>query len=94
MDMVPEDNKTRRFFREPVSPKYCGSTIRMDLAMFIIALPVMIYSASTFHLRALNEIYSLWKWTSPTPILKRFYKFGSMNLLVRVIRLMNLVTEC
>ncbi len=44
--------------------------------------PTMFYSAGQFHRRSIKEIHSLWRRGSRTPILRRFVRFGSMNLLV------------
>ena len=79
MSLVPASNSVRRFFEEPT---WAGSVARRDWALLILATPVMFYGADVFHTRALKEIRSLWRRSSRVPILRRFYRFGSMNLLV------------
>ncbi|KAL8950987.1 MAG: hypothetical protein Q9183_007489, partial [Haloplaca sp. 2 TL-2023] len=47
-----------------------------------MATPVMFFAADVFHRRAIKEIRALWRRKSQVPILRRFYRFGSMNLLI------------
>ncbi|KAI0327760.1 heavy metal translocatin [Cubamyces sp. BRFM 1775] len=79
MSLVPSGNRTRRWLEKPI---WAGNVSRGVWALFILATPVMFYSASMFHRRCLKEIYALWKKGSRVPVWKRFVKFGSMNLLV------------
>ncbi|MCJ1335170.1 hypothetical protein MMC09_000436 [Bachmanniomyces sp. S44760] len=79
MSLVPESNSIRKFFDKSV---WSGSVSRADWALFILATPVMFLAADVFHVRALKEIRALWRKGSRTPILRRFYRFGSMNLLI------------
>ncbi|KAH9900017.1 heavy metal translocatin [Cubamyces lactineus] len=79
MTLVPASNSTRMWFEEPM---WAGNASRAVWALFILATPVMFYSAGMFHRRSLKEIYALWKRGSRTPVWKRFVRFGSMNLLV------------
>ncbi|KAK4178422.1 E1-E2 ATPase-domain-containing protein [Triangularia setosa] len=55
---------------------------RAQIALFILATPVYLFAADLFHKSALKEIATLWRPGSRVPILKRFYKFGSMNTLM------------
>ncbi|KAK4197351.1 E1-E2 ATPase-domain-containing protein [Triangularia verruculosa] len=55
---------------------------RAQIALFILATPVYFFAADVFHKSAFKEIKTLWRPGSRVPILKRFYKFGSMNTLM------------
>jgi Cu+-exporting ATPase len=55
---------------------------RAQMAMFILATPVYFFAANLFHTRAITEVKALWQRGSRTPILRRFYRFGSMNTLM------------
>lgn len=79
MSLVSNTNHTRRWFQEPI---WAGNVTRQEWALFIMTTPVMFYSASGFHEGALKDIRSLWRKRSKVPILRRFYRFGSMNLLI------------
>lgn len=79
MSLVSEHNKTRLWFEQPI---WAGDAMRMDWAMFILTTPVMFYGGNIFHIRALKEIWALWRPQSKVPVLRRFYRFGSMNLLI------------
>jgi P-type Cu+ transporter len=46
------------------------------------ATPVYFYSAGIFHRRAARELWALWRPGSRTPVWQRFFRFGSMNLLI------------
>ena len=79
MSLVPNTNKTRLWFEQPI---WAGNVSREEWALFIMTTPVMFYSANHFHKGALKDIRSLWRRKSRVPILRRFYRFGSMNLLI------------
>ncbi|TFK75930.1 heavy metal translocatin [Pluteus cervinus] len=79
MTLVNERNPIRQFFMEPM---WVGNVSRAEWALFFISTPVMFYSASIFHRRSLKEIWSAWRPGSTVPFFRRFYRFGSMNLLV------------
>ena len=83
MSLVPSSNPTRMWFMEPM---WAGNASRSEWALLFLATPVMFYSAGMFHRRSLKEIWALWKKRS-TPLWKRFVRFGSMNLLVSLLRL-------
>jgi Cu+-exporting ATPase len=55
---------------------------RAQWSLFIMATPVYFLSADVFYIRTLKEIRSMWRCGSNTPILQRFYHFGSMNMLM------------
>ena len=79
MSLVSSKNPTRKFLIEPM---WIGNASRIQWALFFLSTPVMFYSAGSFHKRSLKEIRTLWRRGSPTPVWKRFLRFGSMNLLV------------
>ncbi|KAK5311200.1 hypothetical protein LTR93_011800 [Exophiala xenobiotica] len=70
-------------------PTFLISVVWMSLvpstnrwALFFLATPVMFLAADVFHIRAIKEIRALWSRNSKVPVLRRFYRFGSMNLLM------------
>lgn len=79
MSLVKDGNSTKAFLMEPM---WTGNTSRAVWALFFMATPVMFYSANLFHRRSIKEIRALWRPGSTTPMVKRFTRFGSMNLLV------------
>ncbi|KAJ5834998.1 ATPase P-type K/Mg/Cd/Cu/Zn/Na/Ca/Na/H-transporter [Penicillium robsamsonii] len=79
MSLVSSENSVRMYLEQPM---WSGSVTRIEWALFIITTPVMFYGTDVFHVRALKEVYALWRPGSRVPILRRFYRFGSMNLLI------------
>lgn len=79
MSLVPNSSHTKTWFREPI---FGGSGMRMDWALFFITTPVMFFGTDIFHRRAIKEIVFMWQPRSTVPLLRRFYRFGSMNLLI------------
>ncbi|KAL8804328.1 MAG: hypothetical protein Q9182_002610 [Xanthomendoza sp. 2 TL-2023] len=79
MDLVSRHNPARTFLEQPMSRV---PVTRAQLALFILASSVMFLAADVFHQKAIREIWGLWRPQSQVPILRRFYRFGSMNLLV------------
>lgn len=79
MSLVPRSNGIRMFFEKPM---WSGQATRAEWALFILSSPVMFLAADMFHIRAIKEIRVLWRRSSRVPILRRFYRFGSMNLLI------------
>lgn len=77
--LVPSSNPTRIFFEADM---WAGVGTRAEWALFFLATPVMFLAADIFHVRAIKEIRALWGRNSKVPILRRFYRFGSMNLLM------------
>lgn len=78
MSLVPASNPTRQYIMEPLT----GDATRLSWALFVMAIPVYLYSAKSFHIRALRELRSMWRPNSRTPLLHRFTRFGSMNMLM------------
>ena len=79
MSLVPSSNSSRHYLEQPV---WAGDATREEWALCIMTTPVMFFGADIFHTRALKEIRALWRSQNPTPFLRRFYRFGSMNLLI------------
>ncbi|KAB8078961.1 E1-E2 ATPase-domain-containing protein [Aspergillus leporis] len=79
MSLVSSDNQIRKYLEQPM---WAGSVSRMEWSLFIMTTPIMFYGTDLFHVRAVKEIYSLWRPGSRVPTLRRFYRFGSMNLLI------------
>ncbi|KAK6364229.1 uncharacterized protein PV06_02522 [Exophiala oligosperma] len=79
MSLVPKSNQTRQWWEDPI---LAGNAMRREWALFFMTTPVMFFGTDIFHTRALKEIRSIWRRSSKVPILRRFYRFGSMNLLI------------
>ncbi|KAI9864263.1 MAG: hypothetical protein M1813_003181 [Trichoglossum hirsutum] len=79
MTVVRPSNGTRMYFEEPM---WAGSVSRATWALLFLSSPVMFFAADVFHTRAIKEIRALWRRGSNVPLLRRFYRFGSMNLLI------------
>lgn len=79
MSLVPSDNPGRAYLEQPL---WAGRASRLDWALFIIATPVYFFAADLFHRRMLAELKALWRPGSTTPIFRRFYRFGSMDMLM------------
>ena len=79
MSLVPSSNNTRIWFEQPI---WAGQASRTEWALLIMTTPVMFFGADIFHVKAYKELRSLWRPGSKVPILRRFYRFGSMNLLI------------
>ncbi|KAH0839767.1 HAD-like domain-containing protein [Lanmaoa asiatica] len=79
MSLVPSGNPFKGYLIEPM---WNGNASRMQWSMFFLATPAMFYSAGLFHRRSIKEILAIWRKSSSTPIIVRFTRFGSMNLLV------------
>lgn len=77
MTLVPPSNSGRQYLTEPLR-----GVRRAEWALFVMATPVYFFAADVFHRRSIKELRSLWKRGSPVPILRRFYRFGSMNMLM------------
>lgn len=78
MSLVPDSNPGKHYLMMP----WTSGINRAQIAMFILATPVYFLAADVFHTRAIKEIKNLWRRGSKVPILRRFYRFGSMNTLM------------
>lgn len=79
MSLVPQNDQGKKYLMEHM---WVGQTTRTEWALFILATPVYFYSAGLFHSKTVHEIYSLWRPGSKTPMLRRFIRFGSMDMLI------------
>lgn len=78
MSLVSSNNTGRQFLMHPLR----AGVSRAQWALFIMATPVYFLCADVFHLRALKELRAMWRPGSTTPFMQRFYRFGSMNMLM------------
>lgn len=78
MSLVPKSNHTRMYLMQP----WTSGLTRLDVILCLLAAPVWLFAADVFHRRALKEVRAMWRPGSKTPILERFYKFGSMDMLM------------
>ena len=79
MTLLSPDGTVRKFMEQPMGS---SAVPRIEWALFIMTTPVMFYGTDIFHVRAMKEIRALWRPGSKVPVLRRFYRFGSMNLLI------------
>ncbi|KAK7224975.1 hypothetical protein V2G26_012978 [Clonostachys chloroleuca] len=77
MTLVSKDDPNRVYLMERIN-----GVSRGELALLIASTPVYFFSADIFHRRAIKEIYAMWKPGSHVPLVRRFYRFGSMDMLV------------
>jgi Cu+-exporting ATPase len=77
MSLVSSSNSARVYLSEP-----WANVSRSQWALLIISTPVYFFAADLFHRRAAKELYALWRPGSSTPVFRRLYRFGSMNLLM------------
>jgi P-type Cu+ transporter len=77
MNLVSANDPGRKYLMERI-----GGVSRAEWANFIIATPVCFFAANGFHRRMFKELRALWRLGSPVPILRRFYRFGSLNMLI------------
>lgn len=78
MSLVPDSNSTKHFLMKP----WVSGLSRVEIILCLLATPVYFFAADVFHVRAIKELRTLWRPSSRTPFLQRFYKFGSMNMLM------------
>ena len=78
MTSVPDDNPGKMWLMEP----WKAGIGRAQFILLALATPVFFWPASIFHKRAIREIVVMWRPSSKIPLAQRFYRFGSMDLLV------------
>ncbi|KAI2626972.1 heavy metal translocatin [Hypomontagnella submonticulosa] len=78
MSLVPDHDAAKMFLMMP----WTSGISRAQLSLCVMATPVYFFAADIFHRRTVEEIIFLWRPRSNTPILERFYRFGSMNMLI------------
>ncbi|PSN60853.1 copper-transporting P-type ATPase [Corynespora cassiicola Philippines] len=79
MSLIKSTHPIRKYVMEPM---WSGHATRLSWALFILATPVYFFAADTFHTRAIKELRAMWRPGSRTPFLRRFTRFGSMNMLI------------
>lgn len=79
MSLVSKDNSGRKYLEEPM---WSGQATRSEWALLFTSTPVYFFAADIFHRRMITELKALWRPGSQTPILRRFYRFGSMDMLM------------
>lgn len=77
MNLVPSDDPGYKYLMARI-----GGVSRAEWANFIMATPVYFFAADLFHRRTIKELRALWRPGSKVPISRRFYRFGSMNMLI------------
>ncbi|KAL6247109.1 hypothetical protein RBB50_006417 [Rhinocladiella similis] len=77
MNLVPHSDSGYMYLMTQL-----GGVSRAEWANFILATPVYFFSADLFHRRTIKELRALWRPGSKVPIARRFYRFGSMNMLI------------
>ncbi|KAG6002366.1 hypothetical protein E4U43_001132 [Claviceps pusilla] len=78
MSLVPASDPIKLYLMEP----WTSGLSRLEFVLFALSTPVYFFAADIFHSRAIKEIRTLWRPGSRTPFAERFYKFGSMNMLM------------
>ncbi|KAK9440929.1 copper transporting P-type ATPase [Metarhizium brunneum] len=78
MSLVPDSNPTKEYLMEP----WKSGLSRNAIILCVLSTPVYFFAADIFHVRAIKEIRTMWRPGSRTPLIERFYKFGSMNMLM------------
>ena len=77
MTLVSKDSHARHWIMTPLA-----GVSRAEWALLIMATPVYFFGADLFHRRMIKELRALWRRRNPVPLLQRFYRFGSMNMLI------------
>lgn len=90
MSLVPDSDNSKMFLMKP----WVSGINRAQIILFTLATPVFFFAADVFHRRAIKEIGSLWRRGSQTPVLQRFYRFGSMNTLMSLGTTIAYVSSC
>lgn len=78
MSLVPASDPTKQYLMRP----WTSGLSRLEIILFALSTPVYFFAADIFHFRAIKEIRAMWRPGSRTPFVERFYKFGSMNMLM------------
>ncbi|WAO87371.1 Hypothetical protein NCS54_00467700 [Fusarium falciforme] len=78
MNLLSDSNAGKSYLMAPL----VSGIGRGQFALLALATPVYFCAADAFHAKAIKEIRALWRRGSRTPVLQRFYRFGSMNTLM------------
>ncbi|KAF1840600.1 heavy metal translocatin [Cucurbitaria berberidis CBS 394.84] len=79
MSLIDSKHPIRRYV---MGTMWAGNVTRLNWALFILATPIYLFAADTFHRRAIKEVKAMWRPGSRTPLSHRFIRFGSMNMLI------------
>ncbi|ODV62040.1 heavy metal translocating P-type ATPase [Ascoidea rubescens DSM 1968] len=77
MSLIKKDSSFMKWLNTPI---FKTNISRNEWILFFLATPVYFFVADIFHRKAIREIYNLWK--PHNSWYKRFFKFGSMSLLM------------
>lgn len=77
MSLIPKTNPFRMWIEEPI---WAGNVSRVMWILLFLSTPAYFFVADIFHVKAIKEIRSL--WIHKNSFKKRFFKFGSMSLLM------------
>lgn len=77
MALVSKHDPNRMYLMEKLH-----GVSRAEWSLLVISTLVYFFGADIFHRRTIKEIYAMWKPGSHVPMLRRFYRFGSMDMLV------------
>lgn len=77
MNLVPKQDPGYQYLMHPLH-----GVPRAEWATFVMSTVVYFFATDHFHRRTLRELVALWRPRSQVPISKRFYRFGSMNMLI------------
>lgn len=78
MTLLPDSNSGKHFLMKP----WTSGLSRLDISLFLLATPTYFFAADVFHVRAIKEVRTMWRSGSRMPVFQRFYRFGSMNMLI------------
>lgn len=78
MSLVSHENAVRQYLMESLG----RGISRAQVILCVLSTPVYLAAADIFHRRAIKEIWHLWRPGSKVPLAQRFYRFGSMNMLM------------
>jgi len=77
MNLTSESNHTRMYLMTPSQ-----GVATVEWILLALASPVYFFAADLFHRRTLKELQALWRPRSNISYVRRFLRFGSMNMLV------------
>ncbi|TKA24332.1 hypothetical protein B0A50_06802 [Salinomyces thailandicus] len=77
MGLVPDNDSGRKYLMGEVQ-----GVPRAEWALFVLSTPVYFLAADVFHRHTLQELRTMWRPGSPVTFAHRFYRFGSMNMLI------------
>ncbi|PWN31144.1 heavy metal translocatin [Jaminaea rosea] len=76
-NLAPSSSTASRYFSHRLS-----GVMRSEWILLALSTPVYLFAADVFHRRAAKTLWVLWRPASRTPVLQRFLRFGSMDVLI------------